>query len=248
MSNAPFGTSAPAPRPAGHRQVVQSSRLTLSAAPDQIDDVAQRVFDVVDSEHGYVESSHVTATGSADGLALFQLTVPSTDLQATVAQLSRLRQAHVISRTDDTSDITGQVGGAGRRLADARALRRSLLARLAATTSSDRVAALQAQLRRANATIGHDEAALNGLHRQVQYSNVSVTIQATPPVAHRSSHGAAFTLGRALHDAGRVLVIVAGVALIALAVLVPLGLVAGAVAWLRWRVRRHRREAALDLF
>jgi hypothetical protein len=77
---------------------------------------------------------------------------------------------------------------------------------------------------------------------------VAVTIQATAPAAHRSSHGAAFTLGRARHDAGRVLVIVAGVTLIALAVLVPLGLVVAVVAWLMWRVRRHRREAALDLF
>ena len=48
------------------------------------------------------------------------------------------------------------------------------------------------------------------------------------PVTHSS--GGSFTLGRAAHDAGRVLTVGAGVALIALAVLVPVGLVA-ALAW-----------------
>lgn len=242
--------SAPAPAATGaqHRQVVQSSRLTLSTAPAKIEDVAQQVFDVVSSEHGYVDSSHVTATGGPDGLARFQLTVPQSELQSTVDDLSRLHGAHVLSRTDDTSDITGQVGGAGRRLAQERALRRSLLRRLAAATTSSEVSSLQGELRKVNAQIDHNESALSGLHRHVQYSNVSVTIEAVqPPTRHRSS-GGGFGLHRALHDAGRVLVIVAGGALIALAVLVPLGLLVAIVAWAVVRVRRHRREAVLDLF
>lgn len=50
-----------------------------------------------------------------------------------------------------------------------------------------------------------------------------------------------------VHDAGRVLVVVAGAALIALAVLVPVGLVGALVAWVGLAVRRRRREQALDL-
>jgi hypothetical protein len=41
--------------------------------------------------------------------------------------------------------------------------------------------------------------------------------------------------------------VVAGVALIVLAVLLPLGLVAALVAWVAFAVRRRRREQALDL-
>jgi hypothetical protein len=62
-----------------------------------------------------------------------------------------------------------------------------------------------------------------------------------------ASHGGGFTLRRALHDAARVLVVVAGVALIALAVLVPLGLLVALVGWVGLVVRRRRREATLDL-
>ena len=120
-----------------------------------------------------------------------------------------------------------------------------MLRQLAAATTSSEVDSIQGQLRKVNAQIGRDESALSGLHRQVQYSNVSVTIEAVP-AGHHS--GAAFGLHRALHDAGRVLVVVAGVGLIALAVLIPLGLVAAIAAWVVARVRRHRREAALDLF
>ena len=53
-------------------------------------------------------------------------------------------------------------------------------------------------------------------------------------------------LHRAGHDAVRVLVVAAGVLLIALAVAIPLALVAALVAWLWLRLRRHRRESALD--
>jgi uncharacterized protein DUF4349 len=239
--------SAPAPSPSGQRQVVQSAQLSLSTAASRIDDVAQQVFDVVDGEKGIVVSSHVTSTGGPDGGARFELSVPVGNLQRTVSELSQLHGAHVVSRSDDTSDITGQVGGTGRTLAEARALRRSLLRQLAAATSSVAIASLRAQLRDADAAIGRAAAALNGLHRAVADSRLTVTIQAASVPISQSSHGGGFTLHRAVHDAGRVLVVVAGVALIALAVLVPLGLVVALLAWAGLALRRRRREATLDL-
>ncbi len=238
---------APSPSPSGKRQVVQSAQLSLSTAPRRIDEVAQQVFDVVDAENGIVVSSHVTSTGGPDGAARFALSVPVANLQRTVSELSQLHGAHVVSRSDDTNDITGQVGGAGRRLAEARALRRSLLRQLAAATTTEAVASLRAQLRDADAAIARDSASLNGLHRSVANSSLMVTIQAANVPAPVVSHSGGFTLHRAVHDAGRVLVVVAGVALIALAVLVPLGVLVGLVAWVGLVLRRRRREAMLDL-
>ena len=237
---------APTPVPSGKRQIVQSAQLALSARPDRIDDVAQQVFNVVGNEHGIVQSSTVTSTGNPNGYANFELSIPSANLAQALAALSSLHGATVLSRSDATADITGQVGGAGQRLAEARALRRSLLKQLAAAVTTQQVNSLKLQLRDADASIASDLSTLRGLQHQVAYSRVSVTIQAVaapPPV----SHGGGFTLGRAAHDAGRVLVVVAGVALIALAVLVPLGLVAALAAWAGLALRRRRREQALDL-
>ena len=174
--------------------------------------------------------------------------MPSANLAATLAALSELKGAHVVSRTDNTNDITGQVGGAGQKLAEARALRRSLLKQLGNATTTDQVTSIQARLHDANASIASDLSTLRGLQRQVAYSNITVRIQsstAPPPVAHHPSGG--FTIGKAAHDAGRVLVVVAGVALIVLAVLVPVGLVAALLAWVGYAVRRRRRDQALDL-
>jgi negative regulator of sigma E activity len=238
--------TAPAPSGQGTRQVVQSAQLSLSAAPARVDDVAQQVFDVVDAEQGVVSDSHVTSTGGPDAGARFDLSVPVGNLQRTVSALSQLHDARVVSRSDDTSDITGQVGGAGRRLAETRALRRSLLRQLAAATTSEAIASLRAQLRDADAAIARASANLNGLHRQVQFSRLTVTVQASAVPLTRSP-GSGFTLHRALHDAGRVLVVAAGAALIALAVVVPLGLVAGILGWAMMTLRRRRRDAMLDL-
>ncbi len=241
------GTAAPAPANPGNRQIVQSAQLQLSTAPNRIDDVAQQVFDVVGNENGIVNSSNVTATGNTDGNAQFQLSVPSANLSATLTALSRLRGAHVVSRTDTTADITGQVGGAGQRLAEARALRRSLLKQLADATTTQQVNSLKLQLRGADASIASDLSTLRGLQRQVAYSRITLSIQAAAVPAPVPVRGGSFTIGRAVHDAGRVLVVVAGVALIALAVLIPVGLVAALCAWVGSAVRRRRREQALDL-
>jgi hypothetical protein len=61
--------------------------------------------------------------------------------------------------------------------------------------------------------------------------------------AHAASEG--LTLHRGLHDAGRVLTVALVVLLIALAVLVPLGLVLLALLGARRVWRRHEREQAL---
>ena len=232
--------------PASHRQVVQSAQLALSTRPTQVDDVAQQVFNVIAAQNGVVNGSQVTATNNSSGYAQFSLSVPSANLSPAMSALSRLHGASVVSRTDATQDITQQVGGAGMRLAEARALRTSLLRQLANATTTAQVDSLKAQIRDADASIASDQATLSSLHRQVAYSRISVSINASMAPGHPVS-GGGFTLGKAAHDAGRVLVVAAGVALIALAVLVPLGLVFGLLAWVGFAIRRRRREQALDL-
>jgi hypothetical protein len=242
------GTVVPSPVIPGKRQVVQSAQLMLGVSPSRIDDVSQQVFDVIGQEKGYVNSSNVTS--GVGGNAYFQLSVPSSNLAATLAALSQLKSAHVLSRTDNTNDITGQVGGVGQRLAEARALRSSLLKQLANAVTTEQVDSVQARLHDANASIASDLSTLRGLQRQVAYSNITLRIQsvtAPGPGRARPSQSSGFTIGSAAHDAGRVLVVVAGVALIVLAVMVPLGLVAALIAWVGFAVRRRRRDQALDL-
>jgi hypothetical protein len=226
--------SSPVPGPATTgRQVVQSAQLELSARPGRIENVAQQVFDVIGTEKGIVNSSHVTSAGQVGSYASFALSVPSAALAPTMSALSELRDANVISRTDATSDITG--------------LQRSLLKQLAAATTPGQVASLKLRLHNADASIDSAMGRLAGLHRQVAYSNITLTIQAaSAPVSSKTGNGP-FTLSRAAHDAGRVLVVAAGVALIACAVLVPVGLAVALVAWALSAIRRRRREQALDV-
>ncbi len=72
---------------------------------------------MIGRENGYVSNSTVTA--GSNGYAQFQLSVPSSDLQATMTALSRLQYATVASRTDATQDVNGEYLGdlraAGRR-------------------------------------------------------------------------------------------------------------------------------------
>jgi hypothetical protein len=71
-------------------------------------------------------------------------------------------------------------------------------------------------------------------------------IRSALPV-EQGRQGGGFSLHRAAHDALRILTVAAGVSLIALAVMVPAGLLGAFGWWTFTAVRRRRREQALDL-
>jgi hypothetical protein len=243
-----FGSSsAPAPQPPSNgRKIIQSAQLALSTAPNHVEDVSQEVFDVVGRENGVVNRSTVTATGGTDGYAQFELRVPSGSLSATMNSLSRLRYAHVSSRTDNTQDVNDAYVNVTHRLADARALRTALLKQLANAVTQQQIDSTNARIRDAEASIASDEATIRTLNRRINFSQITVSINAAnapAPVTHGSG---SFTLGKAVHDAGRVLTVAAGVALIGLAALVPIALIAAFALWIWAAIRHRRREQALD--
>jgi hypothetical protein len=237
---------APSPRTRRGRDLTQSARLGLEAAPGRIAGVSQEVFDVIGAEHGVVLSSHVTQTTGAPGFATFSLQVPAPRLEATLDRLSRLRHARVTTREDASADITSHVDNAAAALAAEQARRRSLLRQLAATDVAAQADRLEREAARALREIDRDQSELGALHRKVADSTIAVTVQSLPAVhrPHRGTRG--FTFARALHDAGHILLVAAGVALIALAVLIPLGLVVAFCAWVWSLVLRRRREGALE--
>ncbi len=248
------GAAAPTPAPAlpsalaspaNGRKIIQAAQLSVTTSPGRVDVVAQEVFDVVGQANGVVDNSSVTA-GGPGGYAQFQLSIPSGSLPRTMAALSALRYARVASRTDTTQDVNDQYAADVRRLADARALRTALLKQLASATTQTQIGSLTARIHDAEASISSDQATVRRLNREVDYSQVTLSINAgSAPVT--ASHGdGGFTIGKAGHDAGRVLTVAAGVALIAAAVVVPLALLGALVLWIATAVRRRRREQALD--
>ena len=161
-----------------------------------------------------------------------------------MGRLSQLPYARVASRTDNAQDITDQWTAATHRLADDRALRTALLKQLANASSTQQIASLKAQINDAEASIASDQATVNRLSKQINYSSIEVTIGAgQSPIAP----GGGFTIGRAAHDAGRVLTVAAGVMLIVAAALVPAALIVALWWWIASLLRRRRREQALDM-
>jgi hypothetical protein len=246
---APAQTPSSVQPPTNGRKIVQSALLYLGAPAARVDDVAQQVFTVVGSVNGIVDRSSVTATGGPDGSAQFALRVPSASLAQTMSALSRLRYSSVVSRTDNTQDVNTRFVDASRELADAQALRATLVRQLAAATTQGQIDSLKRQLSDAEARIAAAQSALRNLNRQVDYSQISLTIQAGAGAGATTGAGSGggFSLHTAAHDALRVLTVALGAGLIALAVLLPAGLLAGLAWWAAATVRRRRREHALDL-
>jgi uncharacterized protein DUF4349 len=219
----------------GARRVERSALLTLGAPRAKLETVANEIVAVVDRHHGFVlQSSVSTGTGGT-----FSLSVPGSALQGTLRDLSAL--ADVRSRTQNTQDITAPYNAVADQLAQARALRHSLLGRLANATTDAQAAALRRRIGLVSAQIRSLTARFEALARRARFATIDVTL-----IRERTRHAAAATgIDRDLRSALHSLVVSVGIALRVLGVAIPLALIAAA-GWLgAAALRRRRREAAL---
>jgi uncharacterized protein DUF4349 len=198
------------------------------------------VGDVAADLGGFVRHSRVTSSSGGN----MQLRVPSNRLDIAVQRLSKLAKVRELSRTAD--DITGAVVSARDRLRDARAERESLLDQLAKATTVNETESIRARLDIVAQEIATYRTQLRRVTNRADFANVDVTL-VTRGGGDNGEDGGAWTPGDAWHDALRVLEVIAGVAVIAAAIAVPL-LVAWLLGWAARRgVTRRRRERALDM-
>jgi hypothetical protein len=219
------------------RSEQRSASLTLAAPRRDIDSVSTRVGDVAADLGGFVQSSTIS---SQEGGSL-ELRVPSDGLETAILRISRLGRVRELSRR--SVDITSNVVSARERLSDARAERKSLLVQLANAVTVNETESIRARLEIVSREIAAARRDLRRVNNDANFANVSVAV--VPRVG--GDDEGAWTAGDAFDDALRVLEVVAGVALIVTAVLLPFAL-AWLLAWLgRRALIRRRRERTLDM-
>ena len=240
-SSAP-ALAAPAPSaPARQRRVERSTRLELTTTDVQA--ASDGVVRATQATGGFVQSSQV-ATGDGRSTASFVLRVPTSRLDDGLARLTKL--GHVRSLQQSADDITNVYNGASTRLAEARATRRGLLRALSKATTAQEVSSLRARIADNRRALQRYQRELNAVRNRANYATIGLELTGVARKHAAVPGGGSWTPGDAAHDAVRVLEVSAGVALIALAVLVPLTLVGAAGGFAAVAVRRRRREAALS--
>jgi hypothetical protein len=236
--------SAPAAPPAAaarDRRVERSTRLELTTT--DVQKASDGVVRATQAAGGFVQSSQV-ATGDGRSTASFVTRVPTNRLDDALARLSKL--GHVKSLQQSADDITGAYDSASGRLAEARAERRGLLRALGRATTAQEISSLRARVADNRRELQRYQREFNAVRNRANLATVGVEVTGTARKEAAAPTGGSWTPGDAAHDAVRVLEVSAGVALIALAVLVPLGLVGAAGGFAAVALRRRRREAALS--
>jgi hypothetical protein len=223
------------------RRVERSTRLELTTT--DVQKAGDGVVRATQAAGGFVQSSQI-ATGDGRSTASFVLRVPTSRLDEALARLSRL--GHVKSLQQSAQDITGSYDSASARLAEARAERRGLLRALGKATTAQEISSLRARIADNRRELQRYQREFDAVRNRANYATVGVDVAGTKRKQAAAPAGGSWTPGDAAHDAVRVLEVSAGVALIALAVLVPLGLVGAAGGFAAVAVRRRRREAALS--
>ncbi len=243
---------------APNRKVAKNADLVLSAEPNDVRSVGDGVFKVVDRYHGFVVRSHVTSGRPQPGpipledravrsgalpSGTFELRIPAGSLQAALGDLSQL--AHVTSRTEGTIDITNRFNSADQQVSDLEDQRDALLRALATAFTVEEQDSINARLHIVENQLDAARHDLAKVQQRIHLVPVTVEILAQKGVDNAGG-GGSWGIGDALHDAGRVLVVIGGVLLISLAVMGPIALLV-ALGWLGSRAfLRLRRERALD--
>jgi len=224
------------------RAIERSASLTLAAPADRLDRVADQIVSVTDRHEGFVLRSSVATGEEGTTGGNFELRIPERRLQAGLRDLSRL--GTVRSRSQSGEDVTSRVVSAADRLQSARAERASLLQRLESADTDTEAEALRRQLDVNAREISGLRASLRDLRLRTNYATVSVNLDADDDSGSGSSSDQEGLSG-ALDDAVGTLSGSLELAVRALGMAIPLGLVAG-LGWAAVRTaRRRRREGAL---
>lgn len=221
------------------RRIERSIALELEMPVDEMSRVAEQVTAVTNRHGGFVLSSSLS-TGEDSAGGDYELRIPATQLRAAVRDLAALADVRTQSQTG--RDVTRNFVTVTDRLQAARAERRSLFRRLENATTDEETEAIRAQLDIVAAEINGLRGQLRNLRLRTNYAVVTVSLLEKNG---DEGGGGAGSFDDALGDAGDLLVTVAGLIVRALAVLLPLGLIA-LLAWLAGRaLRRRQRESAL---
>jgi Domain of unknown function (DUF4349) len=221
------------------RKIERTIALELEMPVDQMSRVAEQVTTVTNRHGGFVLSSSVS-TGEDSAGGDFDLRIPATRLRPALRDLAALADVRTQSQTG--RDVTREHVTARDRLRAARAERRSLLRRLEVATTDEEAEAIRRRLDIVAGEINGLRGQLRNLRLRTDYAVVTVSL--LPKEGSEGGAGGG-SFDDAIGDAGDILVAVAGVIVRALAVALPLGLIA-LVGWLGARVvRRRQRESAL---
>jgi hypothetical protein len=237
--NQSAGAENLSPLPAAGRRVERDAELTLAAPADELADVADGIVKVTDRHRGVVLDSSLS-TGSDSGRGgSFSLRVPTTELTATLRDLSRLGQ--VRARSESGHDVTRSYSSLTDRLASARLERRALARRLSHAPSAAEGDRLRARIDALTQEIHGLGDQLGRLRVRTDYTRIAVTL-----VERRAAASPWQGVDDALRGSLRALVGAVAITLRVLAALLPFALL-GALGWAATgAARRRRREAVLS--
>jgi len=221
------------------RRIERTFALELAMPVEQMQRIADQVTAVTNRHGGFVLSSSVS-TGEDSSGGDFNLRIPVTEVRPALRDLAAL--ADVRSQSQTGRDVTPAYVTARDRLQAARAERKSLLRRLETATTDTEAEAIRRRLDIVAGQINALRGRLHGLRLRTDYAVVTVSLQAKDGDEGGAGGG---SFDDAIHDAGDILVGIAGVLVRVLAVALPLGLIA-LLGWLAGRaLQRRRRESAL---
>jgi Domain of unknown function (DUF4349) len=227
--------------PSRARKVERKVSLVLSTPQDKVESTSDDVIQTVDRFRGIVASSSINTDDSSGSEATFDLRIPTSRLDAALAELSKL--GHVAERRQDLQDITASFTSTQDRLDNARAERKGILRALGKATTQTQIDSLRSRLRLVSGQIAAAKSQLSTLSRRANLSTVNVTVRGDGKAKHG---GGGWSLGDAGGDAVRALEVIAGVALITIAIALPLSLLGAAILFGARMGRTRRRENALD--
>ncbi len=225
-----------------NRKVVITAKYTIESL--EFDTATDAIENAVTAVGGYISSSQVTpSTEKRQGSATYVLKVPAENTDGFKDTLEGI--GHVVNRSISTSDVTLTYTDLTARITTLEAEEARVRELLENASSLTEIMTIDKRLTEISSELTSLKNQLAALQNRVTYSTFNVTIKDVTEytVEEEQTEGYFARFGRSFVSSFGIFVDVLGSILIVVVYLLPYALVAGAVIFIIWFVKRRKKVA-----
>jgi hypothetical protein len=242
VSSAPTPNAGNAVKPlADNRKIIESGQVTLESRDLSVTE--NRVFSLLETRRGTVESSSVTLDGNGRRNGNYSLRLPASQLTGFVNELSKIPDVVVRQRSLSTKDVTEEFVDISARLENMQRHENRLREILAKANSVDEILKVEKELASVRGQIESTTARLKSLTGKIDMSTLKLRISEVTVITETNFSGKLMAIVRdSWVAAGDVILYL----IATIIVLSPIAVIIAVIVWW-WKRRQKIKQKARQL-
>lgn len=224
-----------------NRKVIETGQVTLESK--DLAAIENRVFSLLETQHGTIESSSVTLDGNGRRNGNYSLRLPAGQLTGYINELAKIPGIIVRQRSQSTQDVTEEFVDISARLENMQRHENRLREILTKASSVDEILKVEKELASVRGQIESTAARIKSLTGKIDMSTLKLRISEVTMITETNFFGKLMVIIRdSWVNAGDVILYL----IAAIIVLSPVAVIIAAIVWW-WNRRQKNKQTARQI-